>query len=158
MIVTITTDASFHPELKYGAYAFWAVSNEFKITKSGVFKQKCKNPDDAEMKCIINALKVVLYSHSGITKVIVNTDSMNSITVLTNDKKKQNMYMGGWRKFTEMRRIYSRMLHGQKNHCSVEFRHVKGHTLDGSSRSWVNDWCDQRAKSDLRAFIYRKTI
>lgn len=32
MLVTINTDASFHPLLKYGAYAFWAVGFTLKDT------------------------------------------------------------------------------------------------------------------------------
>lgn len=42
MLVTINTDASFHPKYKVGAFAFWVVSNQFKITKSGYLKEMCK--------------------------------------------------------------------------------------------------------------------
>lgn len=94
MLVTINTDASFHPSLKYGAYAFWAICNNFKIIKSGVFRTKCINSHDAEAKCIINALKVVLLTHKGITKIIVNTDSLNAIALITDNREHVKKYIG----------------------------------------------------------------
>ncbi len=75
-LVTITTDASFDLVLKFGAFAFWAKSDDFKTTKSGVFKSKCINSDDAEAKCIINALKVVLLAHSSAFMESVSSQSL----------------------------------------------------------------------------------
>lgn len=151
MIVTINTDASFHKEKRIGAYAFWAVSNEFKIQKSGVFKAKCKNSDDAEIKCILNALKVVLYAHTGITKVIINTDSLNAIAIITNDKKHLRKYRVN--DYKNLRIHYHVLIHGQKNKCEIEFRHVKAHSNETTARSYVNDWCDTQAKQRLWAYI-----
>jgi ribonuclease HI len=151
MLVTLNTDASFHYQLKYGAYAFWAVSNQFKITKSGVFKSKCINPDDAEAKCIINALKIVLLAHNGITKVIVNTDSLNAIALLKYDKVHMKKYMGNNMKmWSHIRGAYNKVLHESKNKAVIEFRHVKAHTGINDKRSYVNDWCDSDAKKQLR--------
>ena len=151
MLVTINTDASFHPLLKYGAYAFWAVSNDFKITKSGLFKNKCISPDDAEAKCIINALKVVLLTHSGITKVIINTDSLNAIALITNDKEHIKKYIGNnfvmWK---HIRLAFSKIKQQSKSKAKIEFRHVKAHSGVNDSRSYVNEWCDLEAKKQLR--------
>lgn len=149
MLVTINTDASFHPKLKYGAYAFWAICNDLKITKSGVFRKKCIDPDDAEAKCILNALYMVLKSHNGLTKIIINTDSLNAIAYLTNDKEHTRRYRlsasrRAWyyRKFVELRKTYQK--------TPIEFRHVKAHTGINDRRSYVNEWCDSEAKRQLR--------
>ena len=154
MLVTINTDASFHPSLKFGAYAFWAVSNDFKITKSGVFKTKCINSHDAEAKCIINALQVVLLAHKGITKVIVNTDSLNGIALLKNDKAHIKRYMGSnmvmWK---HIRIAYNKVTTGNQNKVEIEYRHVKAHSGVNDKRSYVNEWCDTEAKKQLRIKI-----
>lgn len=155
MLVTINTDASFHPRLKYGAYAFWAISNDFKITKSGIFKSKCINPHDAEIKCIINSIKLVLWSHSGITKIIVNTDSMNAIHLFTNDKKNITRYLGGLpKKGAFLKKKYRDVIDKSLNkRVVIEFRHVKAHSNINDKRSYVNDWCDFEAKKQLKKHI-----
>jgi len=152
MLVTINTDASFHPTLKNGAYAFWAVSNDFKITKSGVFKSKCINPDDAEAKCIINALKIILLAHKGITKIIINTDSLNAIALLKNDKEHIKKYMGNNMKmWSHIRKELNKVLNASfKGMGLIEFRHVKAHSGINDKRSYVNEWCDLEAKRQLR--------
>lgn len=154
MLVTINTDASFHPIHKYGAYAFWAVCNEFKITKSGVFRGKCMNSHDAEAKCIINALRVVLFAHNGITKIIVNTDSLNAIALITNDKAHIKRYIGQNQKMWQhIRTAHNKVLHNSKSKPKIEFRHVRAHTGADDKRSYVNEWCDAEAKKQLRQHI-----
>jgi len=151
MLVTINTDASFSPQLKYGAYAFWAVSNDFKITRSGLFKRKCHSPDDAEAKCIINALKVILLTHSGINKIIINTDSLNATAILKNDVKTIKKYVRISPKHIKLlQQVYKKVLTENKNNVSVEFRHVKAHSGVDYKRSYVNEWCDFEAKKKLR--------
>ncbi len=152
MLITINTDASFHPNLKYGAYAFWAICNDFKITKSGVFRKKCLTPDDAEAKCILNALTVILKAHTGISKIIINTDSLNAIAYLTNDKRHTDKY----RLPTSQRVRFSNLLNEfRRKHrrTKIEFRHVKAHSGIADSRSYVNEWCDAEAKKQLRAKV-----
>ena len=145
MLVTINTDASFHPQLKYGAYAFWAVCNDFKITKSGVFKKKCINPDDAEAKCILNALTVILKSHKGISKIIINTDSLNAIAYLTNNRNHIRKYRLIGNKGTEFNRLFFSLI----KKTVIEFRHVKAHSGIDDKRSYVNEWCDAEAKRNM---------
>jgi ribonuclease HI len=152
MLVTINTDASFHPIHKYGAYAFWAVCNEFKITKSGVFRKVCTTPDDAEAKCIINALTVVFSANKNITKVIVNTDSLNAIAFLTDDKEHIKRYGLSTSKHHQFREAFRRVKRFSKD-TKIEFRHVRAHTGAEDKRSYVNEWCDAEAKKQLRQHI-----
>ncbi len=157
MLVTINTDASFSNHFKIGTYAFWAVCNDFKITKSGVFRNKCRNPDDAEAKCIINALKVVLLAHSGVTRIIINTDSLNAIALLTNDREHVKKYIGNNQKMWKyLRTAYNVLLHNYKAKIKIEFRHVKAHSGIDDKRSYVNEWCDSEAKNQLRKYLKMK--
>lgn len=146
MLVTINTDASWCPETKKAAYAFWAVSNSFKITKSGVFKNKCESSRCAETRCIINALSTVLLSNSGISKVIVNTDSKYSIWTL----EEQKINKQKWKSNLYLHIAYKTLLKNDKNKAKIEFRHVKAHSGVQDSRSYVNKWCDKEAKKQLR--------
>jgi ribonuclease HI len=149
MLCTINTDASFSKYHKMGGYAFWAVSNTFKITKSGAFKAKCTDSTDCEIKCIINALMTVLHGCAGVTRVIVNTDSMNAIHILTNDRDAQKRWCRGVKINGKYRAAYHKVLSGAKSRAVIEFRHVKAHTGEDSARSWVNEWCDTEAKKAM---------
>jgi ribonuclease HI len=153
MLVTINTDASFHPSLKYGAYAFWAICDDFKITKSGVFRKKCQTPDDAEAKCIINALTVILKAHKGISKIIINTDSLNAIAYLTKDKNHILKYRLSMPKMRQFQQCLT-LLPIRK--IEIEYRHVKAHSGVNDKRSYVNEWCDSEAKKQLRKIVLSK--
>ncbi len=157
MLVTINTDASFHPILKHGAYAFWIICDDFKISKSGVFRDKCINPDDAEAKCMINALKSLLSTNNNtnvITKIIINTDSLNGIALIKNDKEHIKRYIGkNIKRWKHIRIAYHNVLKFNKNKFVIEFRHVKAHTNINDKRSYVNNWCDSEAKKELRRLI-----
>lgn len=142
MLCTINTDASFHPEYKVGAFAFWSVCDQFRIQKAGFLRDFVKNPDEAEIKCIINALKVTLNSDKTISKIIINTDSLNAKAVFENDKKHVQKY--GLKKWRRLEKMFSNLV--KKHNVSYEIRHVKAHTGDDNARSYVNEWCDKNAK------------
>jgi hypothetical protein len=135
MLCTINTDASYSPISKRAAYAFWIVSNNFTIKKSGLFKGLCQKPEEAELKSILN----------------INTDCLNAIHILTFDKKSIKKYKLDWGKY-----YFKMYLKYTKNKSfKVEFRHVKAHNDTDTSRTWVNDWCDKQAKTELRK-TYKK--
>jgi ribonuclease HI len=141
MLVTINTDASFHPTEKIGAFAFWAVSNGFKIQKACFFRDKCLNPTDAESKAILNAFHVVSRKQKGIRKIIFNTDSLNAKAIFENDRDHIHKY----HLFNKLRSNYNKkeqLFHG----IEIEFRHVKAHSGKDDARSYVNEWCDTNAK------------
>lgn len=157
MLCTINTDASFHPKHKVGAYAFWSVSNSFKIQKAGYLQEFCIDSHDAEMKCIINAFYTVLNSGYKISKIIINTDSLNSIRVFENDKdaiKRWGLfkYKKHRKKFNEIRSKSSKALFFG---LEIEFRHVKAHSNKKDARSYVNEWCDSNAKRFLWKRIHQ---
>lgn len=149
MIATINTDASYSAQHKVGAFAFWIVCDEFKVQKSGLFKEKVGGADEAEIKCILNAFTVVNRERSPqLTKVIINTDSMNAIYILRGDERQMKYFhLSRWgKKFYTMFKKLTRGL-------DVELRHVKAHSGAVDARSFVNEWCDQKAKEELRKAI-----
>lgn len=154
MIVTINTDASYHPYFKVGAYAFWIISNEGRICHSGSLKKKINRPEQAEFKCIINAFHVLgKQRYKNISKIIVNTDCLNVIHLVQGNKEAIQKYrLASWGNHlvTELF-LTKRKFNLQKIEC--EFRHVKAHADTESKRTWVNDWCDRQAKYHLWKLI-----
>lgn len=143
MLVTINTDASFAYEKKLGAYAFWIVCNDFRIKKSGVLKGKCISSDEAEMKCILNAIYTLYKANKSISRIIINTDSRNSIMMLTSENKTPKTKL----RYGDIFIIYNKLL---KKLPYIEYRHVKAHTSVSDKRSFVNRWCDREAKINLK--------
>lgn len=150
MTCTINTDASFSPTTKKAAYAMWLVSNSFVIKKSGLFKEECEKAEEAEIKCILNAF-FLIKEQTYLTKIIVNTDCLNAIHILTTSVKEILKYKLGWGK--KYRKQFVRYTKDLK--ATIEFRHVKAHNDTETKRTWVNDWCDKQAKIELRK-TYKK--
>lgn len=150
MIATVNTDASFFSKRKLGTYAFWLVCDEFKIQQAGAFKEQVGGADQAEVQCILNALTVLKRREAkGITKVIVNTDSLNAISIFRNQKDQvKRFHIGSWSK-----RYYTMFKKLARDLPEVEFRHVRAHTGKQDARSYVNDWCDREAKKELKRVL-----
>lgn len=159
-IVTINTDASFSYNHKKASYAFWIVSDYGKLCRYGALKGNTKTPTHGEFKCIVNALHCLfVYLKWPITKIIVNTDSMNSIHLLKNDKVSLKMYRIDKKQFKEeLSAWHSINWRYISKKVSIKFRHVKAHTNTDSARSWVNQWCDTKAKESLSKELVRLNL
>ena len=138
MLVTITTDASFYDGPRVGAYAFWITSNLGRITHADSFRGEINSSDEAEMKCILNALHVLSKQPWVITDVIINTDSKGCIHLITQNKHSR------WG--NELRIRFNDVVKTLKLTGTVTFKHVKGHKHNKTARHWCNDWCDKQAK------------
>lgn len=156
MLVTITTDAAFHPQHQAAGYAFWIACDAGRYAYSGNFRAKVKRPEIAEFKCIINAIHAAIVKFKP-NKIIVNTDCLNVIHLVTNNKKAIRLYgLGSWGKHLVIK--YDQLLaKGKISPKSVTFRHVKSHVSTLSKREWVNEWCDQNAKMKMWDAIKSKT-
>lgn len=153
MRVTINTDASYHSGYKIGAFAFWIVCNYGKVCKSGILKET-NSSHESELQCILNAMHCLKQQSEwiGLSHVIINTDSMNSIYLINNDKHAIKKY-----RLSALRDKYKTLIHNAKQNLPlVELRHVKAHTDTKDARSWVNDWCDKKAKEHLWKTINKK--
>lgn len=158
MICTINTDASYHPHFKVGAYAFWVVSDEFKIKKANVFKEPdMKSSDEAEICCILNSLWLTLRQSNDISRIVINTDSQNAIFVFEHNREMSRRYRLG--KYKKYRQKYNdicrkyRKRSGVDIKNSIQFRHIKSHEHTDTPRNYVNDWLDKRAKEQLWGYI-----
>lgn len=154
MVITVNTDASFSHKYLRGTYAFWIVCDEFRLQKSGILRKKCIRPEQAEFKCIINALHTMLCSPRSrkITSIIVNTDCMNVIHLVNNDKKAIQAYgLNGWgtQLVFQMNQLLSK--HGLRER--PKFRHVKSHEHTNTPRNYVNQWCDDAAKAEMKKLL-----
>ena len=75
-----------------------------------------------------------------IDKILINTDSTASIYNSLNPKTKLYFLINK----------YLKIVMQKTGAQSFEFRHVKAHTNKNDKRSWVNEWCDTKAKECMR--------
>lgn len=149
MIVTINTDAAYHSGFKIGGYAFWIVCNDGRFSHTGILKSKVNNATEAEFKCIINAIHVLFnLKFKNVTKVIINTDSLNVIHLIQNKKEEIKKYRLT-HCLTYVRKLEKMLTANKFDKKNIELRHVKAHVEIKDKRSWANDWCDKKAKESM---------
>lgn len=143
--ITINTDASFNHIYKKGGYAFWIVCDQFVIKSGGMFKSDPKNPEEAEIMCIGNAIATILKRNDlpELTWLVINTDCINGSL-----KIKRNS--------TPLSKSVNKLrcqLQGKLKAKKSEIRHVKAHSKKNDARSVVNEWCDKEAKKWMHIAI-----
>lgn len=121
---TINTDASWCHQTSAAGGAVWISYEAGPYRTSFRFKQRPKDPSEAEYWTIINGL--YLARKLGHETILVNSDSMNA-----------------------MKRLKAE---GGPLIDNVEFRHVKAHTKVRDARSYVNRWADREAKKIMRVW------
>jgi ribonuclease HI len=146
-IITVNTDASFHPRHKVGGWAFWIVCDAFRWRKHGPLKSRPAHCHDAELMALGNAFfylgKVPGFS---VRKVVVNCDSKAAIHSLENSSD------------TPVARRVKKLVDQALKHlgAEIEFRHVRAHSGETDARSIVNAWCDEKAKAAMWAKFHGK--
>lgn len=98
--------------------------------------------------------KVTLTIQCLISRLIINTDSLNSIAILQNDRghiKRYGLQFGNM-----LRREFNKIVESYPKDIKIEFRHVKAHSGVDDSRSFVNEWCDTNAKREMWSKVNRK--
>lgn len=148
MVVTINTDASFHPAHNIGTFSFWMTSNMGRMFGAGQLKGKIAHSTEAEFRSILNALHFLFNKTGwhGISMVIINTDSLNVVEMI-NGGKTETWAKGLKGHFNKYCRIAQ---------VPVEARKVKAHSGTEDKRKWVNNWCDKQAKKLLRQTLKSK--
>jgi len=141
---TINTDASFSHKYRRGAGAYWIKGDDYSSRKSFMFPQQLHSSFIAELLTFERAFqevnKLVPVEYRGATILFVNTDSMFVVHTLEGTVKSKS-------KKNQM--IIKAIQHAIKDYKVIP-RHVKAHTDDLSEpRSWVNDWCDRAARSEM---------
>lgn len=159
MLVTINTDASFSYSLKMGTFAYWITCNLGRIKRSGVLRGKTSDPTQAEMKCIVNALHDLSTNEEAsksIKKIIVNTDSLNSIHIFTDNTEAKLRYNLVQQKYSMVRGMYRKIKEEKFAGVNIIFCHLRSHQHTDTSANWVNQWCDDNAKMEMQKLKSKK--
>jgi ribonuclease HI len=152
MWVTINTDASFHPSAKIGGYAFWIVYNGIRIKAAGSFKEPAVDPTECELRCILNCLHVLGKTDWHLSGVYLNTDSLNSIYLLTGNAEAYNRY--NLKRYKKYRKAFNKIAQSPRfKSVNFNLHHVPAHSDDNSKRTYVNNWCDEQAKAAMKAAL-----
>jgi ribonuclease HI len=148
--ITINTDASFHPELKVGGYAYHIRYGSVKIQGSGAFKVNPLNPLEAEMMSIANAIHVLcsIPDLPPTKLIIINSDCLNCFPKIALDSKNE---VG--RKTAKLLAKLVKKTATESGISRYEFRHVRAHTGAQNARSFANEWCDGEARRGMRKAV-----
>lgn len=150
-IISINTDASFHPEHKIGGYAYYIMCTHFKVQISGVFKKGIpKDSNEAELLCIEHALSMLLEKdYMPYTQhLVINTDSLNAIEEII----RQETNIG--KNVNRLWQLLIKRTRARKN----ELMHVPSHSHEDNQESWINNWCDEESKRAMRENIPEQQI
>lgn len=141
MKATVITDASFCPQTKAAGWAAWVrIDNQGEpICRYGSFKQPVSSARDAEMLAAINGVFIAM--KEGATQVLVQTDCLAVV----------HMFQGVTVQKSIRNAFACAMSKAGIAGIRVSAKHVRGHTNDPASRSWVNRWCDEHAGKQMRA-------
>lgn len=137
---TVITDASFCHRSKAAGWAAWIRIDgiDDPIKKYAEFKRPVRSAQEAEMLAAING--IWLAKQYGATQVLVQTDCLAVVHMLEGMTKKPHL------KDDFTRRAASAGILGMR----FSGRHVRGHTDTQDARSYVNRWCDTKAKTAMR--------
>lgn len=140
----MVTDASFDHETKAAGWAAWAVHDGGRKFGSGNFKIEPASANEAELLAAANGIAIATTLASEFHTVHLVTDSLYVIGRLTSKKKKLKLSS-----FDKM--VKNKVFNLLKPHgAQLIARHVKGHSKVNDKRSYVNRWCDRRAKQAMR--------
>lgn len=160
-IVTINTDASYHPQFNVGAYAFWIVCRGIRVVQAGPLKT-CIDSHDAEVMAIANALYALLKSEfQGIKFIVINTDCTHAIEAIRDGNKSRYKNSAKAIKkcqniIKDLKKKYNPGPAKFRKKPFISWRYVKAHTSTETARLWVNDWLDKAAKKALWEQINKK--
>lgn len=138
--ITIYSDASYHHDKQTGMFAFYLKTSDITFKKSGQLPSTIKNIVEAEMYAICNALH---YAHSMNIKAVgvtINTDSKSAMSFFTRDINKCS---GGYLK---LRKLFDQNCISVCQGRNVKIKHVKAHTGNKDTRSYLNNLCDKLAR------------
>lgn len=136
MLVTIYTDASF----KQGkaSWAAWIKSQSGTLKLHNRIHSAVDGPAHAEMIAVKHAVNAVLCENWPVSIFFINTDCMAVCHAFWPwmDQSNENVN----RIADEINAI------ADKRDITVRVKHVKAHTGRSDVRSFLNKWCDRKAK------------
>jgi ribonuclease HI len=143
MRATVVCDASYDDRKQVGGWAAWVRVDGYPlpIKGFGTIRNKPRNSTEAEVMAALNGIYIA--ANRGATEILVRSDCMTVQQLIHKQGVKdylQEVWDGalaaGWAR-------------GIRHLAS---RHVKGHgDRNRHAAAFTNDWCDQRAKTAMRA-------
>lgn len=140
-ICTVNTDASFVHQKKEGGWAFWLVSDYYKVRDYGKFKEPVHDVQTAEMMAVINALHIVKKRGVVFDRIVVNCDN-STVRACINRMEPHNKFPVSLVLINILRSFG----------CKVYAKEIRGHSKESTPRQIVNNWCDKMS----RAYKYEK--
>jgi ribonuclease HI len=144
MIVTIMSDASVCPHTSAGGWGIWIISNRGHFQGSGAYKKLTPDVAEAEAKALYNA--VFLSFQYGLSqkgdKLILQIDNKFFIEACS------GTFHGGNKHLKDFAKKFKKMIKDKE--CEYEIRYVQAHNPNKAGRNYVNEICDQLAKSAMR--------
>lgn len=140
--LSINTDASFHPQTKYGGWAFVTLGEGIRIIKKGKFKICPSSSTEAETKAIINAITDLLNKEElpEIEHIVIHRDCESIIKALRTSK---NHYI------LLLRKVILKLK--RKVKCNnIQVKHIKAHTKNKGKYFVINRYLDKWAKEKMR--------
>jgi ribonuclease HI len=141
-VITINTDASYDPKTKTGGFGVWIKSDFFTIKQAGKFKGEITDSNEAEIKAIVNALKILRSNLSANNRsiqmfdtLVINCDNAVARGIINQKKVSQRFTVEG-----------SMLLDLTSGFKKVYAKHINGHKASTNARQFVNNWCDQASK------------
>lgn len=148
-VVTIFTDASFDPRNRAAGWSAWVKFGpalDQTVRLFGPVKDDPCSALGAELAAIANVLHAAARSLrlGADDLVILQTDCLTAIDVIEGRSRRP------------LRRKFVAACKGnidqtlQAHGFRLDLRHVKAHQGGHDRRSWVNEWCDTAAKTQMR--------
>lgn len=140
---TVLTDASYCPFTRCGGWAAWVNGDHMQAAAkhSGrIHAVGMPSSTDAEVYAALNG--VWLARHYGATHILLRTDC-KAVLYLADGTAKSERLISVWSQAIsreDMSGIYLRVTH------------IRAHGEIKCRASYVNDWCDRRAKAAMRQF------
>jgi ribonuclease HI len=137
-LCTIVCDASFYSDknIRIGGWAVWIVCENVRYRHWGVFKDPFgpkEGSAQAELRAAINGLSLAKHYFPDVDRFHLVPDCKAIIAQIEQEK-------GKW--WEIMKNIVG--------DAEITAKHVRAHRNDGTTRSWVNAWCNRFAKRAMR--------
>ena len=140
--VTVFTDASYCPSTGAAGWAVWMKHQGDTHRYSGIPKNPVKNPSHAEMVAAVYGISLAIKNYPDARTVHLVTDLLRTVEILRGHARAKMDY-----EITAYNYVY-RM--AKEHNVHISCKHVKAHVTQGERRNYVNNWCDQEAKKQMR--------
>jgi ribonuclease HI len=146
---TVNTDASVNTHSGRAGYAYWITGEDIggkilRIVETEAGYQKDVNL--AEVEAIHRALQRIPGSGMVFDMLVVNSDSRIALTLLSHDTKPTRFKSELWEAVGDTRELLGSF------GVPVKFKHVRAHSTNTDTRSWVNQWCDRESRQARKRF------